>query len=151
MKTLRKRAYKKKIEENIVNDAPKLFASFEPGDVSCQGDLLLIAIERLPTSAKPRSNRQLAEGSTQGSRHILMRGHLYDADPAEVRDLVRAATKCEVGLAYIGPVFVSPADPTADDLTHPEHGNQGFPADTVVAVVYQRSLDQEERERRVVD
>jgi uncharacterized protein (UPF0335 family) len=36
-------------------------------------------------------------------------------------------------------------------LTHPEHGNHGFPAKTVCAVVYQRNLDAEEREARVRD
>ena len=38
-----------------------------------------------------------------------------------------------------------------NDLTHPEHGNQGFSAGAVCAVVYQRNLDAEEREARVLD
>lgn len=82
---------------------------------------------------------------------MLKRGHAYDVGKAEVARLIHAATKCVVGEQYIGPVFVSPAKPSANDLTHPEHGNQGFPAGAVCAVVYQRNLDAEEREQRTQD
>lgn len=137
--------------EVIVNDEPKLHATFGVGDVSHQGDLIVVGIAQLPASARKRKNRQLAEGSTQGSRHTLERGEAYDADKTEIRRLIQAATNCDIAEQYIGPVFVSPAEPTCDDLTHPEHGNQGFPAGQVCAVVYQRSLDAEEREARVQD
>ena len=137
--------------ERVVNDAPRLHPVFEPGDVCHQGDLIFVALGSLPKTAVRRNNRQLAEGSTPGSRHILTRGDLYDADPAEVAGLIRKANKVEVDPRYIGPVFVSPDAPTADDLTHPEHGNQGWPAGTICAVVYQRNLDAEQREARVRD
>lgn len=138
-------------QEAIVNNAPKMHATFEPGDVSHQGDLMIVAIKQLPSSAKPRTNRQLADGDTQGSRHLLTHGDVFDAKPSEVAVLIEQATGCKVGEQYIGPVFVSPADPTCDDLTHPEHGPQGFPAGAICAVVYQRSLDAEQREARVQD
>jgi len=137
--------------EQIVNDAPRLLEVFEVGDVSHQGDLIIVRIPKLPASAKPRANRQLAEGNTQGSRHMLARGEVFNADPREVVRLIRAANKCDVDPQYIGPVFVSPGDPSASDLTHPEHGHQGFPAGSVCAVVFQRNLDSEEREARVAD
>ena len=137
--------------EAIVNDEAKLHSTFEPGDVSHQGDLVIVAIRSLPASAKPRSNRQLADGATQGSRHVLERGDVYDASPAEVSELILAATGMRIDQRYVGPVFVSPDKPTAKDLNHPEHGPQGFPAGAICAVVYQRSLDQEEREMRVQD
>ena len=137
--------------ERIVNNDPKLLETFAPGDVSWQGDLGIVCIGKMPKSAKPRSNRQLADGDTQGSRHILVRGDVYDADPAEVASLIRLETGCEVDARYIGPVFVSPSDPTDRDLNHPEHGPQGFAAGAVCAVVYQRSLDAEEREEKVRD
>jgi hypothetical protein len=137
--------------ERIANDESKLHATFETGDVSHQGDLIIVCIGELPRSARPRANRQLAEGGTQGSRHVLERGDVYDANPEEIAELIRRATGCDVGLDYLGPVFVSPSDPTADDLTHPEHGNQGFPAGAVCAVVFQRNLDAEEREQRTRD
>jgi hypothetical protein len=138
--------------EAIVNNEAKLLSAFSAGDVSHQGDLIIVGISRLPKSATPRKSRQLAEGNTQGARHVLARGEVYFADPSEVAELIDEATKCRVKPTYIGPVFVSPAKPTADDLTHPEHGNQGFPAGQVCAVVYQRTvytevLEQMARER----
>ena len=137
--------------ERIANDAPKLLESFEVGDVAHQGDIIIVGISDLPRSAKPRRNRQLADGETQGSRHVLERGAVYDADPAEVARLIKAATRCDVGLQYIGPVFIGPPNPTENDLTHPEHGNLGFPAGRICAVVYQRNFDSEEMEARVQD
>lgn len=137
--------------EAIVNDASKYHETFEVGDVAHQGDLIIVRIDALPPSAKPRQNRQLADGNTQGSRHVMERGEVYDCDKSEVVAAIKRATKCVVGEAYIGPVIVSPADPTADDLTHPEHGNQGFPARAVCAIVYQRSLDADQREARMQD
>lgn len=150
-KTKLKQRARPETAEAIVNNEPKLHATFEPGDVAHQGDLIIIAIAKLPASARPRSDRQLADGSTQGSRHILERGDVYDADPAQVARLIKQETGLDIALPYIGPVFVSPDKPTANDLTHPEHGHQGFPAGTVCAVVYQRNLDAEEREARVLD
>lgn len=137
--------------ERIANDAPKLHATFVAGDVAHQGDLIIVGIQSLPKSARPRARRQLADGETQGSRHVLERGELFDADPVEVSRLIEQATKAVVESEYIGPVFISAADPTADDLTHPEHGNQGFPACAVCAVIYQRNLDAEERAVRSRD
>jgi hypothetical protein len=127
------------------------YPTFEVGDVAHQGDLTIVRLAALPSSARPRRERQLADGTTQGSRHVLDRGDVYDADGGEVSGLIRRATVCRVGAPYVGPVFVSPAEPTADDLTHPEHSNQGFPALAVCAVVFQRNLDAEQREARVAD
>ena len=139
------------VSERIVNDDSRFLSSFGVGDVSHQGDLIIVGIDKIPGSAKVRKSRQLADGTTQGSRHVLERGEAYDCDAGEVTNAIKAATGCLVDTKYIGPVFVSPGNPTADDLTHPEHGNQGFPAGQVCAVVYQRNLDAEEREQRVID
>lgn len=138
-------------QERIVNNDPKFLECFDVGSVSHQGDVIIVGISILPASAKPRKDRQLAIGSTQGSRHVLERGDVYDADPVQVAILINSATKCEVPAQYIGPVFVSPADPAEHDLTHPEHGHMGFPAGQVCAVVFQRNLDSMEREARVQD
>jgi hypothetical protein len=46
-------------------------------------------------------------------------------------------------------VFVTVAGQA--DLTHPEHGNHLYRGDMVIACVYQRNLDAEERERRAMD
>lgn len=138
-------------QERMVNDQSKLLEAFDVGNVSHQGDLIIVGISGLPKSAKPRATRQLADGDTQGSRHILARGEVFDADPVEVSKLIGQATGKTVAEQYLGPVFISPDLPSADDLTHPEHGNQGFPARQVCAVVYQRNLDAEEREQRTRD
>jgi hypothetical protein len=137
--------------EAIYNVAPKLHATFEVGDVAHQGDLIIVRITALPSSAVPRADRQLAEGSTQGSRHVLVRGDVFNADTSQVQDAIRSATGVLIDSKYVGPVFVSPESPTANDLAHPEHGDQGFPAGSVCAVVYQRNLDAEDREARVQD
>ena len=153
MTTAKSRKAKQSVQpqERICNNAPKLLASFELGDVSHQGDIILVRISGLPKSAKPRENRQLAEGDTQGSRHVMTRGKVYSADPTEIARLIKSATNVDVDGKYVGPVFVSPEDPTENDLTHPEHGHQGFPAGAVCAVVFQRNLDQDEMEARVRD
>lgn len=137
--------------EAIYNDAPRFFEDFPVGSVSHQGDIMLVAIGSLPNSAKARANRQLAEGNTQGSRHVWTNGDVYDADVSEIRALIKEANGCDVDARYIGPVIVSGKSPTANDLQHPEHGNQGFPPGTICAIVYQRNLDAEEREARVRD
>lgn len=138
--------------EALINNAPKLHETFEIGDVSHQGDIIIVRIASLPKSAKPRANRQLAEGDTPGSRHVLTRGKVYTVDPQEVVSLIKSACpKSAVQTQYVGPVFVSPKNPTANDLDHPEHGPQGFPAGSICAVVFQRNCDAEERERRVQD
>jgi hypothetical protein len=148
MKTIQKGKSKPEV---IVNNEPKLLASFKTGDVSHQGDIIIVCIGKLPANAVPRQNRQLVDGSTQGSRHVLERGDVYDCDPQIVAQLIEKAAGVTVPSGYIGPVFVSPADPTPYDLTHPEHGHQGFEAGSVCAVVYQRNLDAEQREVRSRD
>ena len=138
--------------ESIVNDAPRTFADadFPVGTVAHQGDLILVRIDSLPPSAKPRKNRQLADGSTQGSRHILDRGDVFDCDFGEVvAAIARVCKGVTVDRKYIGPVFQ--AKDCVADLTHPEHGNHSYCGDMTIAVVYQRNLDQDEREARVVD
>ena len=151
MKTATKQRAKQ-VSERIVNDQPRTFtdADFPVGSVSHQGDLILVRIEAMPKSAKPRMDRQLAVGSTQGSRHILDVGVPYDCDAAEVAAAIKAVCpKAEIGQQYIGPVFST--DKGKADLLHPEHGNLHWRGCMVIAVVYQRSLDSEEREQRIQD
>lgn len=130
--------------ERIRNDELRVFgAEWMPGDSAAQGDLLLVCIHRLPKSAKPRDRRQLADGDTQGSHHMLEVGECFDADPADVVELIKEATSLVVGGLYLGPVFRGPAL-----LTHPEHGDQQWTSPCVNAVVYQRVWDAERAEAR---
>ena len=131
-----------KVPEVIVNDAPRVFDDFPTGSVSHQGDVILVSIESLPRSRVLRKNRQVADGNTRGSRHILKGGRIWDAQSA---NLIADATGQRIDPKYLGPVF------RGGTLTHPEHGNQTFPKDCTIAVVYQRNLDAEQREQRVQD
>lgn len=137
--------------ESIVNDAPRQFtdASWPVGSAAHQGDVILVRIESLPSGAKPRANRQVAEGDTQGSRHILDGGSIYDVPAKSVAKAVKSACpKSDVGEQYCGPVFVTD-ESTA--LRHPEHGDHEYEAGMCVAVVFQRNLDAELREVRSRD
>ena len=138
--------------ETIINNSPRIFteADFPIGTVSHQGDVIFVRIAKLPQSAKTRADRQLAIGNTQGSRHVLTTGNVYEADHREIVKAIAAVCKgITVGDAYVGPVFQTTDGKAYVD--HPEHGPQGFEGDMTIASVYQRSLDSEERERRVQD
>lgn len=122
--------------------------TWAPGDAAHQGDLILVCIPNLPKSAKPRENRQMADGETQGSKHVVDGGDVFDADADEIVVMVKAATKGRVlcDPKYIGPVFSGSCV-----LTHPQHQHQAFPADTTTVVLFQRNQDSEEREHRARD
>lgn len=121
--------------------------TWSPGDTAHQGDLILVCLPGLPKSAKARTNRQMAEGETRGSKHVVAGGEVFDADANEVVNMIAKATggAVKVEPRYAGPVFTGPAV-----LEHPEHQHQSFP-ESVTCVVYQRSLDAEEREARSQD
>lgn len=115
------------------------------GDTAHQGDIIFVSVAKLPKSAKTRSNRQIADDSTSGSRHIVEGGEVYDADASEVAQAIKVATGATVAEQYIGPVIVGPCK-----VTHPQHQHHEF-CGTVEAVVYQRNQDSEERESRALD
>lgn len=138
--------------EAIRNDdhAP---VSMAIGDVCRQGDLYLVRLGELPIGRKARKNRQLAEGDTQGSRHVLEGdAELFDLD--QVNDLereVRRACGDSVALRdyQIGPVFlVGEAGAT---VTHPEHGDRTLSEPGCYATIFQRSLTSDDREERARD
>jgi len=140
------------LSEHIVNDAPRSFTDtdFPIGTVSHQGDLIFIRLPNLPATAKPRKDRQLTIGNTQGSRHILKIGKVYDCEPAEVIQAIsHACHAIHVSPQYVGPVFQT--NKGRAFVTHPEHGNQKFNGDMIIGCIYQRNLDAEEREQRTMD
>lgn len=137
------------VHERIVNNDPRTFGDhdFDIGTVSHQGDLILVRIAKLPKSVKPRASRQLAEGNTQGSRHILIGGEAFDCVASKItKEISKVCKGVSVDARYVGPVFTTPAT-----IEHPEHGHQTFNFTGVVACVYQRNMDQLQRERRVLD
>lgn len=122
--------------------------TWSPGDAAHQGDIILICLRELPPKSKVRKNRQIADGDTVGSRHVLVGGNVYDADPGTVAKMVEEATggRVKVGEKYVGPVFAGPAV-----LEHPQHQHQSFPDETVTVCVFQRNQTAEEQEIRALD
>lgn len=124
--------------ERIRNDAQQRFpAAASPGDCWRQGDLYITLLAKLPTDVIPteKPRLQLVPGTTQGSRHCL--------DSLD-------------GVTIYGVPGSGPLDgPTLEchqerTITHPEHGDVVLPPG-VYGVHYQRDLDSEDRERRVMD
>jgi len=152
--------------EKLVNNAPRKFndADFTVGTVTHQGDVSFVRLSRLPKGAEKRLNFQLADGNTQGSRHILTKGRgvsVYDVNFEDYQKVVseslkenkKSAKKFSLSEQLAGPVFVIKAE-AEGTVTHPEHGHQTFGSDTedwIVGCVFQRNLDAEEREARVRD
>lgn len=136
----------KKAAEKIKNDEQQVVGTVSLGDVVRQGDLYLVAIGK--ADGIPReliADRQLAPGTSQGSRHIL-EGEVFlfrAKSPQQVADLVNRLVKgATVQAELIGPMFFTGE---GCELTHPEHGNFLLPAGETFAVVYQRALAQEIR------
>jgi len=123
--------------EAIKCDALQRFPeAASPGDGVRQGDVYVELLAKRPTGCKKIPFRaQVAEGTTQGSRHCL--------DSAE--GVTMYALK-EPG-PLDGPVLVLKRERT---LTHPEHGDWVLPPGTY-QISFQRDLDAEDRERRVMD
>lgn len=129
--------------EKIKNDETAIVGTMSKGDVVRQGDLYLVSIGELPKTRREISDRQLAPGDTQGSRHILEGDCvIYDGDKKELSVLIEAAIGRTVAGPLIGPVFETVGQV---EVTHPEHGNRVLPCGEVVAVVYQRMFAEEVR------
>lgn len=132
--------------EKIKNDETATVGTMSLGDVVRQGDLYLIAIPCLPATRKQHDGRQLAPGTTQGSRHVALTGEIFDCSVEEVILLIRSALpEALVHPALIGPCVLGAV---AIELDHPEHGNRILPPGAY-AVVYQRQFTEEAR--RVLD
>jgi hypothetical protein len=109
----------------------RMMKAIAVGEWIRQGDCYLIRVAKKPAGLIPTKNRQLAAGTTQGSRHIVLDGpeifvHTGNTDP------------------LVGPVIVANERFILD---HPEHAVFSLPAGT-----YQCRLQQDwaEQERRAV-
>lgn len=124
----------KKHAESIKNDETHRLGELAPGDGWAQGDLLIVSLAEVPTDYRPCAvERQLAPGTSQGSRHCLV-----SLDGVEMFRL-------EGGTPLDGPVFRSI---NGCEVDHPEHGNIVLRAGTY-GVIYQRQYADELR--RVAD
>lgn len=134
------------VAEKIKNDETASVGTVSKGDVIRQGDIYLVAIGSLPSTARRITDRQLAPGTSQGSRHVLKgECEVYEADRQEVAVLIGGAMvpqKVEIHAELIGPVFRAVGEVEVD---HPEHGNRVLPAGEVFATYYQRQFAEEIR------
>ena len=120
--------------ESIKNDDCQSFPeAASVGDYWRQGDIYITKLESIRSagdvSIPDTEIRQLAPGTTQGSRHIV------EGD---------ATVYARSGDALTGPVVVS----KGCTITHPEHGNVKLPPG-VYGITYQRAYAEERR--RVAD
>lgn len=92
----------------------------EVGQFVRQGDVYIVRIEAVCASNKPTANRQLAPGSTLGSRHTV-------DDAVEVLEPLVMMQRIESkrGLAFRGPQIKSD---TRFTVSHPEHADISLPA-----------------------
>lgn len=142
--------------EQIRNDETATVGTVSPGDVIRQGDVMCVCItgHTEDLMLKPTKRRQLAPGTSQGSRHVLVgecRVYTVTNPRACLAAIARAFAPLKLDLhkELLGPVFISDGTVTLD---HPEHGNRVLPAGETFAVVYQRALAEEEaRVRRQED
>jgi hypothetical protein len=138
MKTIQKEIQRiSETAEEIRNDSEQLFPeAATPGDCWRQGDLYITLLSAIPGDVKKcKRRKQLVPGTTQGSRHCL--------------DSLAGVTMYEIEKPgqLDGPVIDCKQERT---ITHPEHGNVVLPPG-IYGIHYQRDLDAEERERRVLD
>lgn len=104
----------------------RMVRTMEVGQWVRQGDIHVERIEKMPTGLKARSDRQLALGATQGSRHVCESGpKLYD---------LRSPNPLQGPLVDAPERFV---------VTHPEHAHVSLPRG-LYAVTYQRDFAEEE-------
>jgi hypothetical protein len=112
-------------------------ASMAVGEVARQGDVYLTRVDASHKRGKAISDRQLAPGTTKGSRHILATPEAKLYAPAEPGPLT-------------GPVVDSPTRRVY--VEHPEHGHLDLPLGCY-QTTYQRDYAKERADevRRVAD
>jgi hypothetical protein len=113
---------------------PERIGSPSIGDVVRQGDLYLVCVENV--SGEATSNRQLAPGETQGSRHVLS---------GDCAIFIKHNCGGKYPSELVGPAFRCDGDVTVE---HPEHGHKILTAQTSWVVVYQRAFAEEIRRVR---
>lgn len=89
----------------------------EPGQFVRQGDVYIVCMRQLDPG-KQTKNRQLATGTSQGSRHVLE----GDAEVFEARS--RDIQRTHLGEYFEGPSFKANSHVT---ITHPEHAHISLP------------------------
>jgi hypothetical protein len=132
--------------EKVKNDETAVIGTMSAGDCLRQGDLFIVCLKSLPAKRMPTKNRQLAPGTSQGSRHVLAGDcEIFEADKEQCMAAVREAlapASVELHAVLMGPVFRTIGETTVE---HPEHGWRVLPAGECFAVIYQRQFGEEVR------
>jgi hypothetical protein len=129
--------------ERIANDAPATIESMSIGDVVRQGDLYILMLDGPILGGKP-IGRQLAPGTSQGSRHVAVGDCKVFAvdEKAAVAVVNRLVPATKDQSLFIGPMIVAGGPLTLD---HPEHANLTLPGESTYLVTYQRTWANEIR------
>ena len=96
------------------------------GQFARQGDVYLLRVESVPAGAKPCADRQLAPGTTQGSRHTVT-DEVDVYRPQGFGTVERLGTRENVAARSVGHVLESKERFT---VSHPEHADISLPAGT---------------------
>lgn len=133
------------VSKSAINTDVRMNLGMVPGEVAHQGDVYVVMVDNKEDlygihknltkcdCGEKTANRQLAPGTTKGSRHIAEGPMTIFAPPQEAS-------------ALEGPYIEASSEWT---LTHPEHADHKMPAGKF-CIVYQRDFAAEEI-RRVAD
>lgn len=124
--------------ETIDASALQVISDCSLGDNIRQGDIFLTCIESLP-KGKPSQVRQLAPGTTQGSRHILF----GEVQIVEHEQPVLNGKGEAINSVLVGPAFKVLCD--KGGVEHPEHGDFQLPKGSCWQATYQQAYADEVR------
>lgn len=129
------RDVKQQAEKIKCDDAQRFPEAASAGDGFRQGDIYIIKLDAMPAGCvlDTKPNAQIAEGNTQGSRHILDSLVGVEIFQRQQRDALQ------------GPILRTSTERT---ITHPEHGDVILPPGCY-EITYQRAYAEELR--RVAD
>lgn len=133
--------------ETIRNGEHAAIPGIGTADVLRQGDLYVTALDE-PLAGKPYGSRQLAPGTTLGSRHVVEGDcDVLAVDEGEATMLLNRLVPATKGhRQFVGPMIAARGEVT---ITHPEHGWRTLPPGNYL-VTYQRSYARDEI-RRTMD
>lgn len=118
--------------KEVADDSMREVGALSPGDFTAQGDVMIWKLDKIPPSCiASQPVRQLAPGTTKGSRHCIR-----ESDIPHCEFFVLSNPN-----ALQGPI-IKAKHPFV--VEHPEHGDQKFPAG-VWAITYQRAYAEELR------
>lgn len=114
---------------NLVLPETRYVERMEAGQFVRQGDIYLVclAMNQVPEGLVPTDNRQLAPGTTQGSRHIVDNTVDVFKHPKQGEIVLTNRTRGSEAGHAIGPVIVAK---DYFQVTHPEHAHMSLPAGT---------------------